>query len=220
MPSLREQIGRHDPVNVWAILLAAGNGDRFGAPKQYQPLGGQRVVDWSLVAARQTCAGLVLVVPVSRTDDLEGAADAVVAGGATRSSSVRAGLAAVPEDADVIVVHDASRPLASVDLWRAVIDAVTSGHDGAVPAVPVTDTLREVGGGTVDRSRFLAVQTPQAFRGEVLRRAHKGDGEATDDAGLVETIGGSIAVVDGEHDNVKITTPADLRLVAGLVPGA
>ena len=85
------------------------------------------------------------------------------------------------------------------------------------PAVPVTDTLREVGGVTVDRSRFLAVQTPQAFRAELLRRAHEGRGEATDDAGLVETIGGRVVVVDGEHDNVKITTPADLRLVAGLV---
>jgi 2-C-methyl-D-erythritol 4-phosphate cytidylyltransferase len=206
-------------VSAWAIVLAAGNGDRFGAPKQYQPLGDRRVVDWSLAAARETCAGLVLVVPASRTGDAEPEADIVVAGGATRSSSVRAGLAAVPDGADVIVVHDASRPLASTGLWRAVIEAVTAGHDGAVPAVPVTDTLREVGGKTVDRSRFLAVQTPQAFRGETLRRAHTGAGEATDDAGLVETVGGEVVVVVGEHDNVKITTQADLKLVAGLVPG-
>jgi 2-C-methyl-D-erythritol 4-phosphate cytidylyltransferase len=207
-------------LSVWAVVLAAGEGERFGAPKQFQPLGGRRVVDWSLATARETCTGVVLVVAPSLVAEAEAEADAVVAGGATRSASVRAGLAAVPEGAEVVVVHDASRPLASTDLWRAVIDAVVAGSDGAVPAVPVTDTLREVGGGTVDRSRFLAVQTPQAFRGEVLRRAHKGEGEATDDAGLVETVGGRIAVVDGEHDNVKITTPADLRLVAGLVPGA
>ncbi len=207
-------------MNVWGIVLAAGNGDRFGAPKQYQSLGGQRVVDWSLAAARQTCDGLVLVVQPARVGDPEAAADVVVPGGPTRSSSVRAGLAAVPEHANVIVVHDASRPLASIELWRAVIAAVAGGHDSAVPAIPVTDTLREVGGATVDRSRFLAVQTPQAFRSELLRRAHQGEGEATDDAGLVETIGGKVVVVDGEHDNVKITTPADLRLVAGLAPGA
>jgi 2-C-methyl-D-erythritol 4-phosphate cytidylyltransferase len=208
-------------VNVWGIVLAAGNGDRFGALKQYQPLGGRRVVDWSLAVARDVCTGLVLVVQSDRVADAraEAAVDVVVAGGSSRASSVRAGLAGVPDGADVIVVHDASRPLASTSLWLAVIDAVASGHDGAVPAVPVTDTLREVGGGTVDRSRFLAVQTPQAFRADVLRRAHKSEGEATDDAGLVETIGGRIAVVDGEHDNVKITTPADLRLVAGLAPG-
>jgi 2-C-methyl-D-erythritol 4-phosphate cytidylyltransferase len=207
-------------VNVWGIVLAAGNGDRFGAPKQYQPLGRRRVVDWSLTAARETCSGLVLVVQTSRVGHPEPAVDVVVAGGPTRSSSVRAGLAVVPDDVDVIVVHDASRPLASIELWRAVIASVLDGHDCAVPAIPVTDTLREVGGATVDRSRFLAVQTPQAFRGELLRRAHKGEGEATDDAGLVETVGGRVVVVEGEHDNVKITTPADLRLVAGLAPEA
>jgi 2-C-methyl-D-erythritol 4-phosphate cytidylyltransferase len=206
-------------MEVWGIILAAGNGDRFRAPKQYQPLGDRRVVDWSLAVARATCHGLVLVVQPAHDKDPEADADAVVPGGDTRSSSVRAGLSAVPDEADVIVVHDACRPLASERLWRAVIDAVASGHDGAVPAVPVTDTLREVGGVTVDRSRFLAVQTPQAFRAELLRRAHEGRGDATDDAGLVETIGGRVVVVDGEHDNVKITTRADLRLVAGLVEG-
>jgi 2-C-methyl-D-erythritol 4-phosphate cytidylyltransferase len=211
-------------MNVWGIVLAAGEGFRFGSPKQFHPLGGRRVVDWSLATGRRVCDGLVVVVPPTRLAQAEadpGAdVDVVVAGAATRSGSVRAGLAGVPDGADVIVVHDASRPLASIDLWRAVIDAVVAGHDGAVPAVPVTDTLREVGGLTVDRSRFVAVQTPQAFRADILRRAHKGEGEATDDAGLVETIGGRIAVVEGEHDNVKITTPADLRLVAGLVAEA
>ena len=161
-------------MTVWGIVLAAGDGDRFGAPKQYQPLGTRRVVDWSLAAARGTCAGLVLVVPASRVDRHEAAADAIVAGGPTRSSSVRAGLTVVPDDVDVIVVHDASRPLASAELWRAVIQVVLDGHDGAVPAIPVTDTLREVGGATVDRSRFLAVQTPQAFRGRAVAPGPQG----------------------------------------------
>jgi 2-C-methyl-D-erythritol 4-phosphate cytidylyltransferase len=206
-------------MTVWAVVLAAGSADRFGSPKQYERLGGRRVVDWSLSTARATCDGLVLVVPAAHVEEDEPGADAVVAGGASRSSSVRAGLGAVPDDADVIVVHDASRPLASIDLWKAVIAGVIEGEDGVVPVVPVTDTLRQLDGRTVDRSQFLAVQTPQAFRGELLRRAHKGEGEATDDAGLVEAIGGQVVVVDGEANNVKITRPFDLRLISHLAFG-
>lgn len=193
----------------WAIVVAAGSGDRFGGPKQYEPLGAVRVVDWSLLAAREVCDGVVLVVHPDRVGDPEPGADVVVAGGLTRSQSVRAGLAAVPADADVVLVHDAARPRASVGLWRRVLEAVGP-HDAVVPAVPVVDTLREVGGGTVDRSRFVAVQTPQGFVAEVLRRAHAAGGEGTDDASLVEAVGGRVHVVDGEPANTKITTPHDL----------
>jgi 2-C-methyl-D-erythritol 4-phosphate cytidylyltransferase len=173
------------------------------------------VLDWSLAAALDTCDGIVLVVHADRAGDREPMVDAVVAGGATRSASVRAGLAAVPDDAEVIVVHDAARPLATADLWRSVLDGVDAGADAVVPVVPVVDTLREVGGGTVDRTRFVAVQTPQAFRAEVLRRAHGSGAEATDDASLVEAIGGKVLVVDGEPANRKITTPADLTALQG-----
>jgi 2-C-methyl-D-erythritol 4-phosphate cytidylyltransferase len=153
----------------------------------------------------------VLVVPPDRVDDVEPLADVVVAGGATRSASVRAGLAALPADADVVLVHDAARPYASSELWRRVLDGVRAGADGVVPCVPVVDTLREVGGSTVDRARFVAVQTPQGFAADALRRAHAGDPEGTDDASLVEACGGKVLVVDGDPDNRKITTPADLR---------
>lgn len=200
-------------MSVWAILVAAGAATRFGRPKQYEPLGDRRVVDWSLDACRAACEGVVLVVPAERVDDPE-KADAVVAGGRARSDSVRAGLAAVPEDAEVIVVHDAARPRATPALFAAVVDAVRQGADGAVPGVPVTDTVKRVEAGrvveTLDRATLVAVQTPQAFRADALRRAHQAGGEATDDAALVEAAGGTVVVVPGEADNGKITHPGDL----------
>ena len=108
---------------------------------------------------------------------------------------MRAGLAAVPADAEIVVVHDAARPLAGADLFQRTVAAVRAGADAAIPGVPVTDTVKQVEDGrvvaTVDRSRLVAVQTPQAFRAAVLRRAHAGDPEATDDAALVEALGGT-----------------------------
>jgi 2-C-methyl-D-erythritol 4-phosphate cytidylyltransferase len=123
-------------------------------------------------------------------------------------------LRAVPDDAATIVVHDAARPVPVPEVWARVLGAVAAGADAAVPAIPVADTLREVDGSTVDRSRFLAVQTPQAFRGAVLRAAHSGAPEGTDDASLVESAGGRVVVVEGDPVNIKITTPHDLRVAA------
>lgn len=197
---------------VWAVVVAGGSGVRFGERKQYLRLGDARVLDWSLRAAATHADGIVLVVPSDVADDAEPEADVVVAGGGSRSASVRAGLAAVPADADVIVVHDAARPVAVPEVWERVLAAVAAGADGAVPGVPVGDTLREVGAGTVDRSRFVAVQTPQAFRAGALRAAHQGEPDGTDDASLVEAGGGRVVVVDGDPANIKITTPVDLQL--------
>lgn len=203
---------------VWAVVVAAGSGERYGAPKQYERLGDRRVLDWSLAAARRAADGVVLVVAPTRAGDDEPGADTVVAGASTRSGSVRAGLAAVPPEAEVVVVHDAARPAASPALFAAVVAAVRAGADGAVPGVPVVDTVKRVVGGvvveTLDRSTLVAVQTPQAFRADVLRSAHAGGGEATDDGALVEAAGGRVVVVAGEPDNVKVTTPADLERLA------
>ena len=142
----------------------------------------------------------------------------------TRSASVRAGLAAVPASADVICVHDAARPLASPDIYRRVIEAVLDGADAAIPAVAVTDTIKAIdrpvdvasdGWGRVvetpDRSRLVAVQTPQAFRADRLRAAHASGSDATDDAALVEAAGGTVVVVRGDTNNRKITEPGDLE---------
>lgn len=197
---------------TWAIVVAGGSGTRFGARKQYLRLGGRRVLDWALDAAAAHSDGVVLVVPADVADEPEAKADVVVAGGATRSASVRAGLAAVPDEAAVIVVHDAARPVPVPHVWRAVLEAVAAGADAAVPGVPVTDTLRSIHGGVVDRSSLVAVQTPQAFRAAALRAAHADGGDATDDASLVEARGGNVVLVDGDPRNVKITTPADLSV--------
>jgi 2-C-methyl-D-erythritol 4-phosphate cytidylyltransferase len=206
-------------VTAWAIVVAGGTGSRFGAPKQFADLGGRPLVAWSLESARQACDGVVLVVPaVAPSGPWD--ADVVVTGGATRSESVRAGLAAVPGEADIIAVHDAARPLTRPALWAAVLDAVAAGADGAVPASPVVDTVKEVGPDgslvTLDRSRLVAVQTPQAFRADLLRRAHGAGRDATDDAALVEAAGGHVVLVEGPPDNVKVTSPIDLILATAL----
>ena len=203
--------------SVWAIVVAAGSGSRFGAPKQFQPLGGRRVLDWSLDAARTVSDGVVVVLPPASVAAGEPGADAVAAGGDTRSASVRAGLARVPAEADVVVVHDGARPLAGPDLFAAVVAAVRAGADAAVPGVALADTLRWRTGGVADRDGLVAVQTPQAFRAAALRAAHAGDPEATDDASLVEAAGGKVVVVDGSPDNLKITNPSDLAVAEALL---
>lgn len=197
---------------VWSIVVAAGSGSRFGERKQFLPLGARRVLDWSVEAASARSDGVVLVVPEDAAGHPEPGTDRVVVGGPTRSASVRAGLAAVPEDAEVIVVHDAARPVPVPEVWERVLAAVAAGADAAVPGVPVTDTLRAVGGGTVDRALFVSVQTPQAFRAAALRAAHAGGAEGTDDASLVEAGGGRVVVVDGDPANIKITNRVDLAL--------
>ena len=200
-------------MSVWAVVVAAGRGERYGRPKQYERLLDRRVLDWSLDDARATCDGVVLVVPPDRVGGAEDV-DGIVAGGDTRSASVRCGLAVLPADADVVVVHDAARPAAGAALFRAVIDAVRAGADGAVPGVPVTDTIKLVDGAevveTLDRGRLVAVQTPQAFRAAALRAAHEAGGDATDDAALVERGGGRVVVVPGRPANRKLTGPEDL----------
>lgn len=205
---------------AWAIVVAGGSGSRFGGPKQFADLAGRPVLEWSLQTARCACAGVVLVVPAS-ADDRRWDVDVTVVGGDTRSASVRAGLAALPSEAEVVAVHDAARPLAPVTLWRAVIAAVQAGADAAVPAAPVTDTVKEVGADgslvTLDRSRLVAVQTPQAFRTAVLEQAHASVAEATDDAALVEAMGGRVDLVPAPPHNLKITSPVDLVIASALL---
>jgi 2-C-methyl-D-erythritol 4-phosphate cytidylyltransferase len=203
---------------VWTVVVGGGSGQRYGRPKQYDEVAGRRIIDHSVAVARAVSDGVVVVVPTADAER-EGA----VAGGATRSESVRNGLAAVPADAAIVCVHDAARPLATPELYARVIAAVAAGADGAIPGVPVTDTIKMVdelvdGGGTVvgtpDRARLVAVQTPQAFRAEMLRAAHAAGGEGTDDAAIVEAEGGRVVIVPGEAENLKVTTPSDLDRVA------
>jgi len=197
--------------NVWTIVVAAGSGARFGGPKQFSMLGDRRVLDWSVETARSSSAGVVVVLPAADVEREGG-----VAGGDTRSESVRCGLAAVPANATIICVHDAARPFASAHLYREVIMQVHAGAEGAIPALPVTDTIKQVNSqniviATPDRSSLVAVQTPQAFRASVLRAAHASSPEGTDDATLVEAMGKQVVVVAGEVMNRKLTAPEDLE---------
>ena len=206
-------------MSVWAVVVAAGGGQRFDPVrlKQHEKVGSWRVQDLSLRAARSVAEGVVLVTRKEFADEPEPLADLVVAGGATRSASVRCGLDALPEDCDIVIVHDAARPLASPELFVAVLEAVAAGADAAIPGVAVTDTIKRVADGqvvgTIDRDDLVAVQTPQAFRLGALRAAHAGGPEATDDAALVELAGGHVVVVPGDPANLKITTKEDLAVV-------
>jgi 2-C-methyl-D-erythritol 4-phosphate cytidylyltransferase len=208
---------------VWGVVVAAGRGDRFGSLKQLAELGGVRIVDRSVCATAAACDRVVVVVPAGADWQLPILDPPLVVaiGGDTRAQSVRNGLARVPASAEVILVHDAARPLASEALFRAVIDAVRAGADGAVPGLAVTDTLKRVDADriveTVDRVGLVSVQTPQAFRGSALRAAHAGGADASDDAAVVEAHGGNVAVVAGESSNIKVTTPSDLRVASALL---
>jgi 2-C-methyl-D-erythritol 4-phosphate cytidylyltransferase len=214
------------------VVLAAGAGRRYGPrPKQYELLVAERVIDRSLATARAAADHVVVVLAPgdqAEGDALveSGAADVAVEGGARRADSVRAALAVIEADAAVIVVHDAARPLASAELHQAVVAAVHAGADAAIPGIPVSDTIKRVERDehgdavvveTLDRAHLVAVQTPQAFRADLLRAAHVGGADATDDAALVEAVGGTVVVVPGEPTNLKITGPHDLAVATALL---
>lgn len=204
---------------IWTIVVAAGSGTRFGSPKQFALINERRIVDWAVETSRVSSDGVVVVLPADQAQREGG-----IAGGATRSASVRCGLAAVPQDATIICVHDAARPFASEYLFDEVIDAVCAGADGAVPGLPVVDTIKfidtaNIVKSTPDRNQLVAVQTPQAFRAKALRQAHQNNPEGTDDSTLVETSGGKVVVVMGDPLNRKITTPEDLNWARAISRG-
>jgi 2-C-methyl-D-erythritol 4-phosphate cytidylyltransferase len=202
---------------VWSVVVAAGSGTRFGGPKHLADLGGRTVLQRSVDVAKQAGDGVVVVVSPGAVDSTEvDGADVVVGGGDSRSASVANGLVSVPPRAAIVLVHDAARPLASPDLFARVVDAIRGGADAAVPVVAVVDTIRDVDGGTVDRDRLRAVQTPQGFRAAALRAVHGRGAEATDDAALVEADGGEVVLVEGERTNLKVTEPTDLAVARAL----
>jgi len=210
--------GPHDrraPRSVIAhgVVVAAGSGERFGAPKGPVVLGGRLL--WERARDTLLEGGVASVVVVGPGG---------IPGGARRRDSVAIGLAALPADAEIVLVHDAARPLATPALCRRVLERLAAGGvDGVVPGIPVRDTLKRVDAdrvvGTVDRAGLVAIQTPQGFVVESLRAAHAAnDDDASDDAVLVERWGGAVAMVPGEEANLKITFPADLALAEGLLP--
>lgn len=208
--------------SVWTIVVAGGSGIRFGSRKQFAELAGRSVVQRSVDVAASVSSGVVAVVPSDAVESTEleprpGVELVVVAGGNSRAASVRSGLAAVPESAEIVLVHDAARPLATPELFGRVIGAVADGAHAVVPAVEVADTIRHRNGGVVDRSELLAIQTPQGFDVATLRSAHASNGDATDDATLVEAAGHEVVIVEGEAVNNKLTQPTDLLVATHII---
>jgi 2-C-methyl-D-erythritol 4-phosphate cytidylyltransferase len=216
-------------VGVWAILAAAGSGDRLGLdrPKAFAPLNDRPLIAESL--ERLDASGWIEGIVVAAPPDWEepcilvaeeiaaGKVAETVTGGQTRSESVRNALAQVPEEAAVVLVHDAARPLVTEEVIERVVTGLEEGWDGAVPTLPVSDTVKRVDGQavaeTIDREGLVTAQTPQAFLVDVLRRAVESGGEASDCAALVEAAGGRVRAVQGDPRLLKITAPADLELV-------
>ena len=227
---MRNGSGGSEVGATWALIAAAGSGERRGIdrPKAVAGLGGRPLLAESLdrLDRCELVDAIVVAAPPGWEEPAillaeELAATKVVAcvtGGATRAASVAAALFEVPIGALVVLVHDAARPLVTDAVVERLIHPLQEGFDGAVPALPLADTLKRVHDGvvveTVDRDRLVAAQTPQAFLAPALRRAFSGDfSGATDCASLVERSGGRVAVVEGDARLVKVTTPADLALV-------
>jgi 2-C-methyl-D-erythritol 4-phosphate cytidylyltransferase len=220
-------------VSVWALLAAAGSGERLGAdrPKAFVRLGDQPLLAESLARldASEWIDEIVVAAPpgweepaILLAEELGlGKVSSVVTGGATRAESVRLALAEVPGDAAVAVVHDAARPLLEDPVVERVVAALAEGWDGAVPALPVADTVKRVDGTrvveTLRRDELRAVQTPQAFVADVLRSALGATGNWTDCAAAVEAAGGRVTVVAGDPKLVKITSAEDLERVTALL---
>ena len=221
-------------MSVWAILVAAGRGERLGLdqPKAFVKLGELPLLAESLrrLDESEWVDAVVVVAPPGWEEPAILLAEelgcekvrACVGGGETRADSVRAGLDEVPEDAAAVLVHDAARPLLAEDVIERVLAPLAEGWDGVIPGLPVSDTVKRVGDGgrveeTVARDGLWTVQTPQAFPVDVLRRAVSGGADATDCAGLVEAGGGRVKVVPGDPLLLKVTTADDLARVASLL---
>ncbi|MEX0992415.1 MAG: 2-C-methyl-D-erythritol 4-phosphate cytidylyltransferase [Solirubrobacterales bacterium] len=220
-----------------ALLVAAGSGERLGvgSPKALVELAGEPMIAWSMrsLAASEAVIAVVVAAPARHEARIDAVAREaaptlplqVVTGGSSRSESVRSALSAAGS-AEVVLVHDAARPLARPDLFDLCVNELERFDcDGVVAAVPVTDTIKTVDADrrvtdTLDRSTLWAVQTPQAFRATVLGEALAGAndlGAVTDDAQLVERIGGDVRIAPARPDNIKVTVPADLKLAELLV---
>jgi 2-C-methyl-D-erythritol 4-phosphate cytidylyltransferase len=220
---------------VWAVLAAAGSGERLGVdrPKAFAKLGGRVLLAESLERLEWSdwIEAIVIVAPagweepsILLAEELSaGKVSSCVPGGATRADSVRAGLAEVPAEAAVILVHDAARPVLPEEVIERVLTALGEGWDGAVPGLRVADTVKRVEKDgrvveTLDRDGLVAVQTPQAFVADTLRSAFEAESlAATDCAALVEASGGRVRVVEGDARLVKVTTRDDLHVVERLL---
>lgn len=196
-------------------------------PKAFVVLAGRPLLDWSLSVLRDVADRVVVAVPPGSPQSSVLGPREIVDGGESRSASVRNAVLAAPE-ASVYIVHDAARPLITPDLVRRCLDALEPGVDGAIAAAPMTDTVKAAAPDgrvmhTLDRTSLWRIQTPQVFRAGILREALDRDpaalAAATDDASLVEEIGGTVHVVEAPPQNMKVTSESDLRVAEALLAG-
>ena len=215
MTHLNDSSAEYRIPNVWTVVVAAGGSSRFGSDKQKVTIGHKTVLECA-VSTAGTVGSVVVVGKAEFIEEIEKtfssnqSVEAVVAGGSTRTASVSAGLLAVPNTAEIILIHDGARPLASQVLFNRVIDVVNGGVDAVVPGIEISDSLRSVRGHEVNRSEVVAVQTPQGFKASVVRTAYLNKDEFTDDASKVEATGVKVEIIEGEPNNLKITHPVDL----------
>jgi len=212
-------------MKVAAIIAAGGSGKRMGRPKQFLPLLGRAVVEWSLEVFKKIKSIEQIILTVSG-DDLERAKNLgvlVVEGGAERQDSVANGLKFVSPDCDLVLIHDGARPLITPDIVEKAM-AEAREHGAVVVGVPVADTIKQVESGdwlvekTVDRGKLWQAQTPQVFKHEIITQAYKkARQKATDDAQLVEDFGKKVKMVMGSYQNIKITTPEDLIIAEAIL---
>jgi 2-C-methyl-D-erythritol 4-phosphate cytidylyltransferase len=216
-------------MSVAAIVVAAGSGERLGAgvPKSMVDLHGKPLFGWALAAfvSHPDIDSVIIVSPEAELSSIRMVAEGravVVPGGRSRQESVRLGLAALPDDVDLVLVHDAARPFVSAEVISSVLKALRDGADAVIPILPVSDTVKRVDADgvvieTIDRSTLRAVQTPQGFRRAVLEESHwaavdAGLADSTDDAGMAERLGHRVHTVTGSPATFKITTRYDLEL--------
>lgn len=204
-----------DPVQVWAIVLAAGRGERFGRPKQFERVDGIRLVDRAVDVVRPHVHGIVLALPPGTSWDGP-LVDAVIEGGSTHAESTRAALAALPPDADIVLITGPSHPLIDSSLITGVIREVHQGADAAVPLLPLADAVKVQDASGVrsvtTRERPSVAQLPFGFRRSVLDEATTRWPDFAEELEVVERMGGTIAPVVGRPTNIHVTTPEDLAL--------
>jgi 2-C-methyl-D-erythritol 4-phosphate cytidylyltransferase len=208
--------------STWGIVYAAGSGTRFGGYKQFERIGDERLVDRCVASLTAVCDHVVVVLPPD-TPWTGAPVAAAVTGGATNPDSVRAGMAEVPHDASVVVLHSPSHPLASKELVRRIVDHVTEGVDGACPIAPENDVLKRLDEHgaiieTLDKRNVVSVQMPLAFRAAVLRDALAADTLGGDSQTIIERHGARVVTVLGEPTNIHVTTREELEMARWLAP--
>ncbi len=200
---------------MYTIVVASGSSTRYGSNKLAETINSKSVLNHSIETAKEVSDGVVVVAdPQTYKGPV---VDAVVPGGATRSESVKQGLNAVPDDVEIIAIHDAARPLVPIEVYERGRDLIARGEVGAIPAISVVDTIKKVDDSiiekTIDRSKLRAVQTPQIFKADVIRKAHQTFESDTDDSALVEKLGQKVVVYQGSELSRKVTTPSDLKFL-------